>query len=206
MLKSDHAEEKITWKRTLLEKDQYIDELKKSISEMLANKETTASSEKDWEVLNAETEKAAKLQERVEIQKRKIDELTFTLSQCSHSSGGTVDDDVKTLAAELGRVQLENERLKTDMQRQKREHELAMNRKDESIVFFHNELTKLKQSKPSSLQSPIPNHPKSNPYLFSSSSQQQPSQPSAASAGTPARGQQKSTTPGKKSRGGGKGK
>ena len=40
----------------------------------------------------------------------------------------------------------------------------------------------------------------------SSSQQQQPSQPSAASAGTPARGQQKSTTPGKKSRGGGKGK
>ena len=167
-LKALLAEEKIQCIRELQEKDQCIDDLKQSISEMLADKEKTNPSEKDKQALLAERATVTILEEKIAIQKRKIDEL-------SSATNGNVSmsDDAKSLSLQVERTKAENTRLKVEIKNLQKEHEAAMQRKDESIVFFHNELTRLKQAPPT-LLSPHPSQNSTrngvNPYLSSSKS------------------------------------
>ena len=84
-----------------------------------------------------------------------------------------MSDDAKSLSLQVERTKAENTRLKAEIKNLQKEHEAAMQRKDESIVFFHNELTRLKQAPPT-LLSPHPSQNSTsngvNPYLSSSKS------------------------------------
>jgi len=145
-LKSEYADEKKRWENSLNEKDLYLEKLQSSIKQMLVNKEVNPSLlEGDRELLMESNHRITDLEERVDIQRRTIDELTFKLSEQSQNS--YVENKVsKQLKEALDQSNKDRAALKIQLEQERRENQVSLQRKDEAIVFFQQELTKLKKT------------------------------------------------------------
>lgn len=144
-LEAVHKEEKLRWEKQLKEKDICIDKLQASINHILVSKDASPliMDHGEREHLTQTNAKVSMLEETIEIQKSQIDDLTVKLSELSTAS--MVDSKMAVhLQDELKHAKADKVALNRDLEKAKLEYEASMARKDETVTFFQQELTKLK--------------------------------------------------------------